>query len=391
MAEMMIYEDADFYYIRPENYDQMDPDAESVIPFDDELSVLVGFREGDETQRIEYLGANLSKNGYDAEDVADFIDAYDIRFFTTEEEEIIVPPIDGCVELSTDYGMDGWLLMLMKNEPPFAPIRDQLDALEEMEEDGLFAEMDDDFPFEFPYRDTNDPDEYSLPENREEPLLDMFLEQADVGSDPETIVAAMDALEPYVMADVKDPNLPEYMDEYVEFHTFFMDNFSDDEELLEWMQEHRPDPPLILQVGSYMYEKFFVQEALEREDELTDDQIDALEKLIEYVKDRDTNRIITIIVVDEMSYELQIAEGMSGDELQERLDFLHAYLLDFFRGNSVMYMQFEDRNLGKMIINGFSCINGKVRKMPVNDVVQTLDLEEDWEKDYLVQLAFVDI
>lgn len=393
MAEMMIFEDADFFYIRPKDYDQMDPDAESVIPFDEDLSVLVGLREGDDERRIECIGVNLSKEAFDAEDAEDFKESYDIRFFTTEEEDIIVPPIDGCVELSTDYGMEGWLVMLIRDQPPFASIRDQLDAMEDMmDEEDMFMEMDDDFPFEFPYRDTNDPDEYQLPDNRDLPLLDLFLEKLDDSEeDPESVVAAMDALEPYVIADVKDPKLIEYMDEYVEFYTYFMDNYSDDEELLDWMETNRPEPPLLLHVGSYMYEKFFVQEALAREDELTREQIEVLNKLIAYVKERDTNRMITIMVADGMKYEVEIEKGMKGDELQERLDFLRAYLLEFFRENCVMYIQFEDENLGKVIMNGFSSINGTVRKMPINDVKQTLDLQEGWEEQIAIQLAFLDI
>ena len=107
MADMTLYEDRNYYYIRIKDYDKMDADAQVTIPFDEELSVLVGLLEEDESHRIHYIGANLSKEGFTSEEAENFIEAYDFRFFTKEEEDIIVPPIEACVELSADYDMEG--------------------------------------------------------------------------------------------------------------------------------------------------------------------------------------------------------------------------------------------------------------------------------------------
>ena len=130
MADMTLYEDRNYYYIRIKDYDKMDADAQVTIPFDEELSVLVGL------------------------------------FFTKEEEDIIVPPIEACVELSADYDMEGYLIMLIQLEPPCASIRDQLIAMQDlMDEEELMMEMEDDFPFELPYKIPEV--EYDLPENRD--------------------------------------------------------------------------------------------------------------------------------------------------------------------------------------------------------------------------------
>ena len=73
MADMTLYEDRNYYYIRIKDYDKMDADAQVTIPFDEDLSVLVGLLEGDESHRIHYIGANLTKDGFTAEEAENFI------------------------------------------------------------------------------------------------------------------------------------------------------------------------------------------------------------------------------------------------------------------------------------------------------------------------------
>ena len=46
MADMTLYEDRNYYYIRIKDYDKMDADAQVTIPFDEDLSVLVGLQRG---------------------------------------------------------------------------------------------------------------------------------------------------------------------------------------------------------------------------------------------------------------------------------------------------------------------------------------------------------
>ena len=179
MADMTLYEDRNYYYIRIKDYDKMDADAQVTIPFDEDLSVLVGLLEGDESHRIHYIGANLTKDGFTAEEAENFIKAYDFRFFTKEEEDIIVPPIEACVELSADYDMEGYLLMLIQMEPPCASIKDQLTAMQDlMDEEELMMEMEDDFPFELPFKMPET--EYELPENRDKSMLETFLDFASL-------------------------------------------------------------------------------------------------------------------------------------------------------------------------------------------------------------------
>ena len=324
MADMTLYEDRNYYYIRIKDYDKMDADAQVTIPFDEDLSVLVGLLEGDESHRIHYIGANLTKDGFTAEEAENFIKAYDFRFFTKEEEDIIVPPIEACVELSADYDMEGYLLMLIQLEPPCASIKDQLTAMQDlMDEEELMMEMEDDFPFELPFKMPET--EYELPENRDKSMLETFLDFADESASPEQVIEALKVLEPLALEDGKNPDLPHFMEEYAEFYEFFMDCFSEMEELIPLMEEVWGEAPMVLQMGSYMYERAFIEDSLRQEQYLEEDEKEKLEKLLEYIRQRDAFREITIYVENSEMYSVTIEEGMPEEDLEERMTFLKAY------------------------------------------------------------------
>lgn len=390
MADMTLYEDRNYYYIRIKDYDKMDADAQVTIPFDEDLSVLVGLLEGDESHRIHYIGANLAKDGFTAEEAENFIKAYDFRFFTKEEEDIIVPPIEACVELSADYDMEGYLLMLIQLEPPCASIKDQLTAMQDlMDEEELMMEMEDDFPFELPYKIPEV--EYDLPENRDKSLLEIFLDFADESASPEQVIEALKVLEPHAQEDGKSPDLPKYMEEYAEFYEFFMDCFSETEELIPMMEEIWGEAPLVLQIGSYMYERSCIESSLQQEKYLGEKEKESLEKLLDYIRQRDTFREITVYLENSEVYSMAIEGGMAEEDLEERMTFLKAYFIELLLGIGVLLVEFYDDQIEKVIVNGFFCNNGKIKKMGPSDLMEALDLQTGWEDRFQLQIAFLDI
>ena len=390
MADMTLYEDRNYYYVRIKDYDKMDADAQVTIPFDEELSVLVGLLEEDESHRIHYIGANLSKEGFTSEEAENFIEAYDFRFFTKEEEEIIVPPIEACVELSADYDMEGYLIMLIQLEPPCASIRDQLIAMQDlMDEEELMMEMEDDFPFELPYKMPEM--EYDLPENRDKSLLEIFLDFADESASPEQVIEALKVLEPHAQEDGKSPDLPKYMEEYAEFYEFFMDCFSETEELIPMMEEIWGEAPLVLQIGSYMYERSCIESSLQQEKYLGEKEKESLEKLLDYIRQRDTFREITVYLENSEVYSMAIEGGMAEEDLEERMTFLKAYFIELLLGIGVLLVEFYDDQIEKVIVNGFFCNNGKIKKMGPSDLMEALDLQTGWEDRFQLQIAFLDI
>lgn len=390
MADMTLYEDQEYYYIRVTDYDKMDADAQVTIPFDEDLAVLVGLREGDETHRLHYIGANLSKDAFTSEEAQNFIEAYDFRFFTKEEEDIVVPPIEACVELSADYDMEGYLIMVIKLEPPYASIRDQLIAMQElMDEEELTMEMDDDFPFEIPFAMTQE--EYELPDNREDSLMEMFLEHAGEDASPEEVIEALKILEPYALEDGKSPDLADRMLEYAEFYEFFMDCYSDTEDLIPLMEEIWGEAPMVLQMGSYFYERALVEDTLKQEERLSDDEKEALQKLLDYIGQNDTYREITIYLEESMFYSLQIEEEMDEEALDERMTFLKAYLIELLQRVGVLLVEFFDKQMDKVIVNGFFCNEGKIKKMSPTDLKTVLELEPGWEDRFQLQIAFLDL
>ena len=390
MVDMTLYEDRNYYYIRIKDYDKMDADAQVTIPFDEDLSVLVGLLEGDESHRIHYIGANLTKDGFTAEEAENFVKAYDFRFFTKEEEDIIVPPIEACVELSADYDMEGYLLMLIQLEPPCASIKDQLTAMQDlMDEEELMMEMEDDFPFELPFKMPET--EYELPENRDKSMLETFLDFADESASPEQVIEALKVLEPLALEDGKNPDLPHFMEEYAEFYEFFMDCFSEMEELIPLMEEVWGEAPMVLQMGSYMYERAFIEDSLRQEQYLEEDEKEKLEKLLEYIRQRDAFREITIYVENSEMYSVTIEEGMPEEDLEERMTFLKAYLIELLLGIGVLLVEFYDDQMEKVIVNGFFCNEGTIKKMGPSDLMEALDLEPGWEDRFQLQIAFLDI
>ena len=390
MADMTLYEDRNYYYIRIKDYDKMDADAQVTIPFDEELSVLVGLLAEDESHRIDSIGAKLSKEGFTAEEAENFIEAYDFRFFTKEEEDIIVPPIEACVELSADYDMEGYLIMLIQLEPPCASIRDQLIAMQDlMDEEELMMEMEDDFPFELPYKIPEV--EYDLPENRDKSLLEIFLDFADESASPEQVIEALKVLEPHAQEDGKSPDLPKYMEEYAEFYEFFMDCFSETEELIPMMEEIWGEAPLVLQIGSYMYERSCIENSLQQEKYLGEKEKESLEKLLDYIRQRDTFREITVYLENSEVYSMAIEGGMAEEDLEERMTFLKAYFIELLLGIGVLLVEFYDDQIEKVIVNGFFCNNGKIKKMGPSDLMEALDLQTGWEDRFQLQIAFLDI
>lgn len=368
----------------------MDADAQVTIPFDEELSVLVGLLKEDESHRIHYIGANLSKEGFTSEEAENFIEAYDFRFFTKEEEDIIVPPIEACVELSADYDMEGYLIMLIQLEPPCASIRDQLIAMQDlMDEEELMMEMEDDFPFELPYKIPEV--EYDLPENRDKSLLEIFLDFADESASPEQVIEALKVLEPHAQEDGKSPDLPKYMEEYAEFYEFFMDCFSETEELIPMMEEIWGEAPLVLQIGSYMYERSCIENSLQQEKYLGEKEKESLEKLLDYIRQRDTFREITVYLENSEVYSMAIEGGMAEEDLEERMTFLKAYFIELLLGIGVLLVEFYDDQIEKVIVNGFFCNNGKIKKMGPSDLMEALDLQTGWEDRFQLQIAFLDI
>lgn len=385
MSDIVCYEDNNTYYIRVKNYHNIDDDSQITVPFDEDLSVLVGLIKENGARQVQCIGANLSKRAFDAEEAETFMDVYDFRFFSKGEENIIVPPIEGYVELSADYNIDGYLLMIIRLKPPCASIGDQIEAMQDfIDEEELMMEMDDDFPFECPFRTVKGKD-------RDKSLLDIFLERLQDEESVESIIEALKSIEPYAMEDGSRLEQSDRMEDYTEFYEYFMDHFSDNEILLQQLQDTMEEAPLVLQIGSYMYEKAMMENALQMEGVLTEDEKKTLERLLSYIADKDCFREVTIVMGDTSGYEFEMDSSMTGEELEERTQHLRAALIEFILGEGMLCVGFYDENMGKTVVNGFYSDDGTVTKMTPAELKHTLNLEKDVEEQVLLQIAFIDL
>ena len=88
---------------------------------------------------------------------------------------------------------------------------------------------------------------------------------------------------------------------------------------------------------------------------------------------------------------MAIEGGMADEDLEERMTFLKAYFIELLLGIGVLLVEFYDDQIEKVIVNGFFCNNGKIKKMGPSDLMEALDLQTGWQDRFQLQIAFLDI
>ena len=56
-----------------------------------------------------------------------------------------------------------------------------------------------------------------------------------------------------------------------------------------------------------------------------------------------------------------------------------------------LLVEFYDDQMEIVIVNGFFCNEGTIKKMGPSDLMEALDLEPGWEDRFQLQIAFLDI
>ncbi len=207
--------------------------------------------------------------------------------------------------------------------------------------------------------------------NTDENLIHNFEEclETDFTGEIEDICMRLSVLETYI-GELSKEEIEKNKEKFITFYEYFCDNFGDVEEVLEETQRY----PMSLYLGKYFLEEEEFKEIKEEFKKCPKEIKENAEILSNYIWNIKERRNLTLYD-DQGISTLELFKNIRKDEVENTKQLLEHMLRKAFLSeeSELIFKYKKDKSKKGNYINGFRFQEGKIEKIEINDLVDTIE------------------